>query len=374
MVETSLASGRGILAGIARYVREVGSWAIYHEPCDVGAAPPRWLKTWRGDGIIARVQNRRIASAVAASGLPAVDVLGVVQDTDLPLVHVDDVAIARLAAEHFIERGIRQFGCLAVRGINWSHRRRDTFVRTVSVMGCSCNVYHLGARSQSDASWEQQQDHLGRWIANLAKPAGVLAVSDPQGRRVLEACRRVGVLVPEELAVIGVDNDETVCELADPPLSSVIADHARMGYEAARVLDRMMHGRAPRQTVLTQPSGVAMRCSTDMLAVDDEDVVSALRFIRQNACRGIDVDEVVRYVPTSRTSLKRRFRTVLGRSIHDEIIAARVKRVEQLLSQSYMSLAEIARRTGFPSQSYMGVVFKANTGKSPGKYRASMQR
>ncbi len=374
IVETSLASGRRILSGIARYAREFGPWAIYHEPRDLGASPPGWLRQWRGDGIIARLQNQRIAEAVAKTGLPAVDVLGVVRVAGVPLVHVDDAAVARLAAEHLIERGFRQYGCLAVKGLGWSQKRRDTFVRTVAVMGYPCSVHHVGERSSSDASWEQQQDRLSRWIKSLPKPTGVLVVSDPQGQRMLEACRRVGVLVPEELAVIGVDNDETICEICDPPLSSVIADHARVGYEAARLLDRLMRGRrAPKEPVLTKPTGVAMRRSTDMLAIEDDDVARALRFIRQRACRGIGVDDVVGHVLVSRTSLKRRFRVVLDRSIHDEIVAQRIKRSQQLLAESFLPLKEVARKSGFATQNYMGVVFKAKTGKSPGQYRKEVR-
>ena len=190
----------------------------------------------------------------------------------------------------------------------------------------------------------------------------------------LEACRRAGVAVPEEAAVLGVDNDQTVCEVCDPPLSSVAANHARVGYEAANLLDRLMQGRRPpKQPVYVAPVGVVARRSTDAMAIADADIADALRFIREHACRPIHVRDVVEHVAISHTALKERFRQWVGRSVHDEITLTRVNEAKRLLANTDLSLRQIAHRLGYRQQEYLGVVFKQSTGKTPGQFREEAQ-
>ena len=374
IVETSLGAGREILRGIAQYVREHGPWSIYHEPRNLEDSAPSWLKGWRGDGIIVRLQNRRITSAVVETKLPAVDVLGAMPHDAVPLVHVSDAAIARLAAEHLLERGFRHFGYCGVDGANWSRQREEAFVRLVGQSGCACSVYHLPAVSRSDHSWEAEQQDLAEWVAQLPRPAGVMVCHDPRGQRVLEACRRANVNVPEEVAVIGVDNDEPMCEVSAPPLSSVIPDFRGIGYQAAALLDRLMHGQPqPEGPLYLDPLGVAARLSTDALALDDRDVAEAVRFIRQHACDRIGVEDVARHVSLSRSVLKRRFRKSLDRSVHGEIIRVRIKRVQELLAQTDLPIGLIAEKTGFRHQEYLGVAFRTHVGKTPGAYRREHQ-
>ncbi len=370
IVETSLISGRQILRGIARYVRLHGPWALYHEPRSLEASVPRWLKSWEGDGIIVRLQTNQIAAAVAETGLPAVDVLGVVPRSTIPLVHVDDTAIGRMAAEHLLGAGFRYFGYCGLRGPNWSQKREEAFVEAVAAAGCRCAVYRVALHSRSDTSWEAQQERLAAWVAKLPKPAGVMACYDPVGQKVLEACRRVGIAVPEQVAVIGVDNDETVCDVCDPPLSSVAANHARVGYEAATLLDRMMRRRRGRKRpIYVDPIDVVTRLSTDTLAVGDEDVATALRLIRQRACGDLCVGDIVQHVSISHSALKERFRRVLGHSMHDEIVNVRVKQAKRLLAETDLPLRAVTHKAGFRHPEYMGAVFRKRTGKTPGQFR-----
>lgn len=374
IVETSLISGREILRGISRYVREHGRWSIYHEPRSLEASVPGWIKRWQGDGIIARLQTERIAAAVLQTGLPAVDVLGVAACGRVPLVHVDDDAIGRTAAEHLLERGFTEFGWCGFEDVNWSLKRRQAFTETLGVTGRTCHLYAYSSRSRSDSSWEAQQERLAHWVAGLPKPVGILACYDPVGQKVLEACRRAGVAVPEEAAVLGIDNDETVCEVCDPPLSSVAANHYRVGYEAAALLDRMMGGEPPPKSPLyVLPTGVVVRHSTDVLAIGDPDVAAALRYIREHACERMTVRDVVQRVSVSQTALKERFRRLLGRSIHEEILRVRIRRAKDLLAQTDMPLRTVAHRSGFRHQEYMGVVFRRKEGKTPGQYRREAQ-
>lgn len=374
LVETSLISGREILRGISRYVQEHGPWAIYHEPRSLEAAAPAWLKTWRGDGIIVRLQHRHVAEAVQQTGLPAVDVLGVANTNSIPLVHVDNATIGRTAAEHLLERGLREFGFCGFAEMNWAQQRRTAFEQTIAAAGCTCRFFRLPLHTRSDSSWESQQERLAAWIHRLPKPVGIMACYDPVGQKILEACRRAQVAVPEQAAVVGVDNDETVCEVCNPPLSSVIANHAQVGYEAAALLDSLMRGgRAPKRPRWVDPAGVAVRHSSDILAIDDEDVVAALTLIHEKACEGLSVREVVAHVSISHSTLKERFRRILGRTIRDEMIRTQLKQAQHLLSSTDLPLRTVALKTGFRHQEYMGAVFQSRLGKTPGQFRKEAQ-
>ena len=370
LVETSLGSGRDILRGIARYVREHKPWALYHEPRSLEETPPSWLRAWKGDGIIARVQNRAIAAEVLAAGIPTVDVLGLVPRTGLPLVHVDNTAIAQMAAEHLAERGFGHFACFGIQDENWSQRRLEAFSEAVARLGGRVHRYEMPRSGLHGPAWEHAGDALARWVSELPKPAGVLVCSDQLGPRLFEACRRTGIQVPDEVAVIGVDDDEPLCEVCNPPLSSVRPGHARVGYHAAALLDALMSGKAcPAGPILLAPEGVTTRLSTDVLAVPDRPVAAALRLIREQACAGLSVESIARQAGLSRSVLQRRFRAALKRSVHQAIVSARLRRAQELLAGSELSLTDIAERTGFKHQEYLGVVFKAHLGKTPARFR-----
>jgi LacI family transcriptional regulator len=370
LVETSLASGRDILRGISRYVREATPWALYHEPHGLEEAVPRWLKRWRGDGIIARIQTRRMADAIAASGIPTVDVLGVIPDLPFPVVHVNDFGIARLAAAHLLDRGLRHFGFFGIEGENWSERRYRGFCEALAPTCREVPHYQLKRDTAGARSWERAENNLAAWIESLPKPVGVMVCSDQRGPQLLEACRRADVAVPDEIAVIGVDNDETLCDVCNPPLSSVRAGHVSVGYEAAALLARLLEaGGAQSGPVLIEPEDTVARLSTDMLSVGDVAVGASLRLIREHAHEGLDVDMIARRVGLSRSVLQRRFRAVLKRSVYQEIISAKVKRARELLLKTDLPLAIVADRAGFKHQEYMGAVFRSRLGKTPGELR-----
>lgn len=220
--------------------------------------------------------------------------------------------------------------------------------------------------------WEREQEEIGRWLQSLPRPVGLMACNDMRGQHVLDACLRVNIAVPEELAVIGVDDDSVLCNLCHPPLSSIVPNAQRVGYEAAALLDRMMSGQTPpTEPLLIPPMGVTIRQSTDVLAIDDPIVAAAVRFIRERACQGCGMKDLLRHVPMSRSLLERRFRQHLGRSPQAEIRAVQLKRVKQLLAESDLSLDQIAGLAGYAHPEYMSVVFKRETGQTPGQYRAA---
>jgi len=370
LVETSLASGRDILRGIARYVRERGDWALFHEPRGLEVRAPSWLADWQGDGIIARIQSSALAQAVQATGLPVVDVLGLVPEAKLPLVHVDNRAIARMAADHLHERGFRNFGFYGLSEENWSLQRRDSFCERVAELGGTVSVCEQPRHDRDTAGWLQREGDLLRWLGALPKPAGVMVCSDQCGLAFLEACRQTGVSVPEEVAVIGVDNDDALCEIAFPPLSSVWPAHQRVGYEAAALLDRLMAGgKPPSWPILVPPLGVVTRRSTDVLAIPDRGLARALQVIREQACQGLSVDEVAAAAGLSRSVLQRRFRAQLGRTVHQAILEVRIRRACQLLRETDLPIAEVAEQAGFRHQEYLGAVLKKRLGKTPAQIR-----
>ena len=368
LVETSNAYARGLLRGIVSYIREHRQWSLYLSEHNRGDRPPAWLAHWNGHGIIARVENPAIAEALRPLTLPVVDVSAARLLPALPWFETDDSAIARLAFEHLLERGFTHFAYAGDDRFNWSKWRCEHFQNSVRAAGRDCSVYRPTRGFSVDD--EKQIDDLANWIRDLPKPVGVMACYDLRGQQVLDACRRIGLAVPDEVAVIGVDNDDLLCELSDPPLSSVTPNTHRTGYEAARLLDEMMSGKKVEgEAHLIPPLGIATRQSTDVLAIHDRNVARAIHFIRQHACDGINVRDVLKAVPHSRRLLEGNFKKLIGRTPHEEILRVKLNRVKQLLMDTDLSLEEIAARAGFPHVEYLSVVFRREVGMPPSKFR-----
>jgi LacI family transcriptional regulator len=370
LVETSNAYARGLLDGIIAYQREHELWSIYVGEQDRGARPPGWLRNWKGDGIIARIETDAIASAVRRTHLPMVDVSAARRIRDVPWVETDDREIARLAARHLIERGFRSLAYCGEPTFNWSRWREENFQAFAEEAGCECHVFQGTSRTAKDYSWTRERRRLTAWVEKLPRPVGVMACYDFKGQQLLDICRELDISVPEQIAVVGVDNDVRLCRLCTPPLSSVIPDTHRTGYEAAQLLDRMMRGeRVSTEAKLIPPLGIAERQSSDVYAIDDKDIVTALRYIREHACEGITVANLLRIVPLSRRMLEHRFQQLVRRTPHAEIIRIRMERASRLLRETDLSLAEIAKRSGFADADYLSVAFKKKVGVSPRAYR-----
>jgi LacI family transcriptional regulator len=372
LIETSNAYARGVLRGIDAYLREHRAWSIYLVEHARGDRPPAWLKHWDGHGVIARIENKAIAKALEPLNVPIVDVSAACLVPSVPYVETDDRAIAHLAAAHFLERGFKTFAYCGEPRYNWSNWREENFAAVVRERGHACYIHHppKGVEADDDEYFED----LSNWLEKMPKPLAVFACFDQKARQVLDACRRRGIDVPEAVAVLGVDNDDVLCSLAPVPMSSVNPNVHRTGWEAAALLDRMMGGeQVPARALLIPPLGIVTRQSTDVTAADDQHVAKAARFIRENACRGIGVGDVIGSVPLARRQLERRFRSVVGRTLREEITRIQMQRVKELLSSTDLSLAEIAGRTGFTHVEYLTFVFKRECGIPPTTFRAEHQ-
>lgn len=377
LIDFSRSYGRRVLLGIAKFVREHHEWSILSEEWRWTDPVPDWVKEWKGDGLIAWLETPELASLVQSLDVPVVDVRGS-SGCDLPLIDTDNSLVGQLAAEHLMQRGFRHYAFCGFVGANYSDSRGHCFSERIARAGFHCHSYRPPETSRNSQTIELEkrgllfQDHLARWVKSLPKPVGIMTCNDIRGQQVMNACRRVDVMVPEEAAVIGVDNDELFCELSDPPLSSVALDTLRIGYEAATLLERLISGeKPPDQPILIPPGGIITRRSTDVLAMEDRQLAAGARFLRDHIFDPITVNDMARAAGMSRRVFERRFVDQVGRAPKAEVLRLRIERVKELLTDTDWPLAQISERTGFKHSEYLHTVFTQKTGTTPGKFRAA---
>jgi len=374
ILDASRPYDRLIIGGVAQFAREQTNWCLYVEEDPLQKLPD--LASWHGDGIIANFDDRRVAAAIRGLGIPLVGVGGGYgwydPASDIPYIYTDNAGIARQAADHLLACGFEQFayyGCPRTRTTGWAEERGEAFARVCQQAGKPCEVF-VG-QHKTPRRWEPLQQELADWLGSLRKPVGLMACHDARARYVLEACRQAGLKVPDDVAVIGVDNDEMICELTDPPLSSVDQAARRVGYEAARLLhDRLVGGgsRSPAKIVVP-PVGVVTRASTDTMATSDEAVVATLRSLRADPRQKPDIEALAERACVSRSTLEKRFRGVVGRSIHQEHVRLKLTLVRRLIADSSLPLKTVANRCGFSSVQYMTTFLQRHLGSTPARLR-----
>ncbi len=377
LIESSRAYGRGCLAGVAAYVRAHPHWYVIHVERSLSESPPALLKKIVPDGVITRSETIEMAVAINRLNVPTVDLRGAHRPSAGVTLDTDPVSCSRLAVDHFIERGFRHLAFCGYPGVGFSDQRGDAFVQYVADRGLCAEQFMPSHRSpnfgdtvarETDAEFGERG--LDSWISKLAKPVAVFACNDVRARQVLAACGRTGLRVPDDVAVLGVDNDEVICDLSFPPLSSIMPNTWRIGHEGASRLDQMLSGNPiTEKRVLIPPEGVQVRRSSDVVAVEDPDVAAALSHIRDHACEGISVSDVARWLAISRTTLDRRFLSILQRSPKSEIDRVRIQRAKQLLELTEYKLATVAEMTGYASAPQFLTAFKRLTGITPGEHR-----
>ncbi len=361
-VDTRDGAGRKRLYGVSQYARSRG-WRMMLVR-QSGSRGVQEVKRLKPDGVIAYIADRRLVETTRRLGIPLVDTaLG---ELSIPLVvSLDNDAVGCQAAEHLASLGLASFGYCGVRGPLASEERRASFAQHLALRGRNLNAF-----SQHLVEGESRMEPLIRWLQRLSKPMGVLTFDDKLGERVLSACRWCHLSVPHEVAVLGIGNDELMCEVSWPRLSSISFPTQRLGFEAAEMLDQAMQGHTVREGLRRiQPTGVAVRASTDMLAVEDALIRSAVEFIRKHAGKAIGVKHVASALDVSRRTLDRRFADALGRTVHDELTAVRMQLARNLLTDGAQTVAEIAAACGYESAPSFSRAFRRQSGCWPTDYR-----
>lgn len=370
-IESSRGSGRAFLRGIAQYARYHGPWSFYWEPRGMESAWPE-LEALEPDGIIMRDLDK--LDEVLSFGIPAV-VLGHKRKEVPGLVNVvtDSPTIGKMAAEHLLRCGFKNFAFCGYGNsegdtASWTRLRQQYFAERIHRAGFQIHTYFL--KSQLTREWGRERRLLAEWLKELDKPLGLMACNDDCGVQVMEACKSIGLSVPDQVGVIGADNDEIVCGLATPAMSSVAINFERAGYESAQALDRLIRKtRRPPKRILVVPSHVAARHSTDVVAIDDEVVARSLRYIRDHSQHALAVVDIARAVGISRRALERRFRTGMGSSILEEIRRARTDQIARMLVETDLPVTQIADSLGFEDVQHFARYFRAGKLMSPLAYR-----
>ena len=370
-VSSTFAPGRDVLRGIAQFAHEIDAWRLIHVPGGDTDRIPDWLFDSQFDGIIGQIDDHAMAEEMRALDIPVVDVRRAVHFPGLPQVDIDNEAVAALAAKHFFDREFHHIAFYPFENNReaWSRIRCES-LRKLSADRASFHVYEapLDQRQGDQAT----RHHVRAWLRDLPKPIAIMLARDDGGLVVLDACREEGLLVPEQVTVLGVDNDRPLCDLTSPPLSSVRMGHRELGYEAARLLDKLMAGSDPPEVVkLIPPLSIVTRRSSDTRAIEDQAVAHGVHFIHENLASDVTNESLARSAGISRSLFQQRFRNAMGKTIRDYVTDLRLERAKILLTKSSRSLGEIAWTGGFKRQEYMGHVFKTRLGITPGSLRRS---
>lgn len=369
LVATDDTWGRNVVEAICRFARHAG-WSVLIAPRD-DQGRLRLPKGWDGHGVIASLRNPTIVRHVKSLRIPVVDVAMMVKKQDwFARVATDDHARAAMALEHLRNRGIKHFACYAPQIGRYSEIRSRAFRIAVEETGATCEMY--SGDDAGSSGWLTNYSMARQWLAKLPKPLGVFAVDPYPARQLVEICARAAIRIPDEVAVLSGDDDDLLCNVAWPQISSVELASHRIGETAAQELQKLIDGGiVEEQPRFIPPLRIRLRHSTDVLAIDDPEFAAILHFIRENAKHGIDVTAILKRFPISRRSLEQRFRDKLQRSPAEEIRSARFEHICRLLLETDRSIAVIAEQSGFASGAGLSRAFHQHFGETPGSYRQS---
>ncbi len=360
-----------LLKGIVHYQRARRPWMVSLQDEAGADIDLRWVRSRKWSGVISCNTTPELAQLCLKLHLPLVDLSDAPSVPGISKIRPDNVAIGHVGAEYFMERKFKRYAFCGFDNQRWSKERRDGFVEALELAGHRCDIFDVEQPVDFSPSWDAKQTtFLAAWLRSLPDETAIMACNDLRAHQVVRAARLAGLQIPAQVAVLGVNNDAMRCELADPSISSVVIDGFEAGRQAAEHLEQLLE--VEKKSVIDlriEPGGVITRKSTDVLALRDKNVATALNYIREHACKGITVDQVLSHAFMSRSQLENKFRRYLGRSPQVEIRQAQVAKISQLLSETNLPLKEIAEQTGFVHVEYMCVVFKRITGDTPGRYR-----
>ncbi len=371
LIETSRSYGRGLLKGIARYSHLYGPWSFVTEHAFYRRTGRKHLTSsdWQVDGIIAHTDNVNEIRKAISMGIPAVvqEIRQAVEDQ--PTIISDDHAVGRMGAEYLLDKGFLAYAYCGFRNMYWSERRCGGYCETIAQAGKHAYVFKPRRKKVSEG---RETSLLVEWLLSLPKPVALMACNDDRSQDIVKACMEAKLHIPDDVAILGVDNDPIVCELSDLPLSSIVLSNEKGGYDAAALLHQLMLGKKiENDRVLVEPLYVQSRQSTDILTVSDTEVTRGLRFIKEHLREKITVNDVVYQMCLPRRTAEKKFRRITGIPINEMIRNERVNLIAKLLVESDLTVEKIGENVGFVSTSYMIDVFKKIMGTTPLAYRCS---
>ena len=377
--ETSAVNDRRITRGIIKYSALCGPWLFYSKihPFYMFQGKDAWrkrilpeLRIWGPDGIIAHVDTTK-AQELIELGVPIIlQPLREPVSLGPSVLGDDNQAVGEMGAEYLLERCFKNYAFCGFPNVYWSQERSEAFVKRILRAGFEPHLYEP-PESHRWSFVEEDREFLCKWLISMPKPIAVMACNDIRGQQVVDACKLTDAIVPDEVAVLGVDDDDLICDSANPPLSSVALGTEKAGYEAAQLLDRMMHRGKKRKWPKTtiHPTHIVTRQSTDILAIDDPEVAKAASFIRTHRRSEIGVRDVVDATTLARRALEQRFKEILNRSVYQEIRRVRVEQVTKMLLETTMPVYKIALTLGYSSSEHIARPFRKEKGMSPQEYR-----
>ncbi len=375
IVAHEYAYGLDKIKGISNYYRKHSAWEIHRSTLSQPFVMPEELRGWAGDGVIGQIYNEADSRNLRSLGIPVVNTASSGDlATDVPSVAMDNHAIGRMAAEHLVECKLDHFAFIGPAGLTHAQERYEGFSQGLEKAGATCVMLECSHGEAVDSHVSEEElvnpASLQEVLRGLELPIGIMASSDRVGFAVLEACRRLGLRSPEDVAVMGVDDDDIYCNFAYSSMTSIDPDAEKVGFTAAAMLDKLMAGEPlEEQHVLISPKRIVFRNSTDMTRSDYPEVARALRFIRSHADEFIDVTNVLDVVPVSRRWLETKFKEEVGHGIYQEILRIHIERAKELLAATDWPVSRIARESGFANTERIEFAFQKKQGLSTAEYR-----
>jgi LacI family transcriptional regulator len=377
LIDSSRAFSRNLLRGVWRYANLFGPWEMYRVPPfyrdPFGKETAlTMIDDWNADGLIIRENQgfkdripKHIPTVVSSASEEFIPGCG----------HIigDHEGIGRMGAEHLMDRGFKNFGYCGFDDVFWSRLRQKGFCNYLQDKKYNINVY-TQPPLPPNLLWEKEQRYILQWLETLPLPIGIMACADERSEHILQACKTAGLKIPDEVAIVGADDDEMICNLCYPTLSSVAFNTEQVGFEAAALLEKMIRGDPPQEEkeIILKPTYVHIRQSTDVMAVDDFIVAKALNFIKSNSHRQLSVDTVTNNLNISRRKLERKIKHSLNSSIYKQIVKYRAQKVEQLLIETDLTLSQIAFKLEFTNHQQIDRYFRCYKGITPSEFRKQL--
>ncbi len=365
---------KSLLRGISQYSSDHGPWAFCRMPLfyreTIGSdGILKWAKEWGAHGIIGQLYNTFEIKKFKEAGIPVIGQDFKERFRDIPNITGSYRETGSMGAQYFLKKGFKHFAFYGFRNIVWSRERGEGFEECIREAGLEVHYFeHRKARSRD--IWYYKPSSLSHWLKQLPKPIALMACDDNQGQHITEACRLAGIRIPEEVAVLGVDNDEMLCNLSDPPLSSISLDADKGGYETARLMEKLIKKEIEEPyDIVVKPTQIVTRQSTDIYATNDKCIATALKYIHQNIDKNLNVEHVLEQVPLSRRSLEKRFHKITGYPVYEYIYNLRIEKFTQKLLETDMTIFEIALDLGLNDSKNIARQFKQIKGCTPMEYR-----